>query len=149
MYNSAFATEDYEILRYFTAEEANATLPLVKVIVRDISQLANELVDRKTRLDAIRAGTSLRTELYADELEQAEKTIDQDKYRLQELLEELCDLGVHPHEPLKGIVAFPTLIDETPSYLIWKTGDNEVLPLEEMEVTENGPIESLFEQSDN
>ena len=151
MYNSAFATEDSEILRYFTTEEANAMLPLVKVIVRDISDLANDLVDRKTRLDAIRTGSAHRTQLYADELEQAEKTIEDDKHQLQELLEELCDLGVHPHEPLKGIVAFPTLVEDAPSYLIWKSGDAEVSSLEhwEQELTDGDSLESLLEQSDN
>lgn len=149
MYNSASAAENSDALRYFTAGEANAMLPLVKVIVRDISQLANDLVDRKTRLAAIRAGSSHRVDVYADELDQAEKSIDSDKYRLQELLEELCDLGVHPHEPLKGIVAFPTLVDGTPSYLIWKTGDSEVCPMENLgqDFADVQPLESLFEQS--
>ena len=146
MNHSASITEDSEVVRFFTASEANAMLPLVNVIVRDISNLANDLVDRKTRLDAIRAGSSHRTQFYADELEQAEKTIDDDKYRLQELLEELCDLGVHPHEPLKGIVAFPTLVNSKPSYLIWKSGDAEVSPInEDDQDSEIEPLDYLFE----
>lgn len=148
---SAFATEDSPAIRYFTADEANAMLPLVGSITRDIKDLANELVDRKTRLDSIRSGSSYRTELYADELEQVDKTIESDKYRLQELLEELCDLGVHPHEPLKGVVSFPTLVKQSPSYFIWKLGDEEVYPIDQLEqdLTKDEPLESLFDQSEN
>src|SRR5262249_53585623 len=40
--------------RYFTVAEANAALPLVKVIVRDIAELAQELRERHERLARIR-----------------------------------------------------------------------------------------------
>ena len=151
MFNSQFDSENSHDLRYFTKDEANAMLPLVQVIVRDIRQLATDLVDRKSRLTAIRTGSAYRTEIYADELEQVEKTLEDDRIRLQELLEELCDLGVHPHEPLKGIVAFPTRDDESPSYLIWKFGDEHVSPMEEFDedFDDFQQLDFLFEPSEN
>lgn len=151
MNHSVSLPDDAGTLRFFSEKEANAMLPLVQAIAVDIKQLANELVDRKTRLDSIRSGSFHRNELYEDELAQAEKTIDDDKTRLQELLEELCDLGVHPHEPMKGIVGFPTVINDEETYLVWQIGDDQVTCLEEFEnnITKNHPIESFLNQSDN
>ena len=144
-------SSDAGTIRFFSEDEANAMLPLVRVIVADIKNLANELVDRKTRLDVIRSSSFQRSELYEDELAEAEKTIDEDKTKLQELLEELCELGVHPHEPMKGIVGFPTIVDDSETYLVWKLGDEKVACLEDLEkdLTKNLSIESFFSQSEN
>ncbi len=45
--------------KYYTASEANAALPLVRVIVRDIADLAQVLRDRHDRIDKLREGNDL------------------------------------------------------------------------------------------
>ncbi|MEC9091579.1 MAG: DUF2203 family protein [Planctomycetota bacterium] len=151
MHNSAPKIHESDITRYFTAADANAMIPLVKLILADVVSLANELVERQNRLDSIGYGSFQRSELYGDELEQIEKTLDRDKYRLQELLEELYDLGVHPCEPIKGIVAFPTRINDEVAFFTWKIGDSEVALWEDLEkdITHGQSFESSWQQSDN
>lgn len=151
MNSSAFFADPTQVIRYFSPDEANRMLPLVSMIVRDIMDLANELVERKTRLDVIRSSSFQRSDVYTDELEQIEKTIDQDRLRLQELLEELCDLGIHPREPMRGIIAFPTLVDNEQTYLLWRIGEPNVTPLIDLEkeLSTPGNLDLLADQSGN
>ena len=151
MNHSVSNIEESDVSRYFTADQANAMLPLVKVIVADIVRLANDLVDRKRRLDALGPVKLKRADAYSDELDQIEKTVDDDKFRLQELLEELCELGVQPKELLKGIVAFPALANQDQAFLIWKLGDEKVSSWDDWEndLTKGNSLESFFEQSQN
>lgn len=137
--------------RLFTIEEANAMLPLVRVIVRDIKQLSNDLIDRKRRLDALANQTAQRSAVYADELSESEKSMGSDAYRLQSLVEELCDLGVQPQSLVKGQVAFPTLINDEAACFTWEFGQENVTSWDGLEndLLKGQSFESLFGQSKN
>ena len=66
--------DKYTPAKIFTVEEANARLPLVRVIVSDLMQLATELSDRRERLSRLsrkRSGGS--SDVYQAEVEQVEK----------------------------------------------------------------------------
>jgi hypothetical protein len=41
---------------FFTIEQANATLPLVRAIVADLSNLSREVVERRRRLSFLMSG---------------------------------------------------------------------------------------------
>jgi len=45
--------------RYFTVEQANAMLPLVRAIVRDLSDLSSDVIERRDRLNQLKAGRNL------------------------------------------------------------------------------------------
>lgn len=137
--------------RLFTIEEANAMLPLVKVITRDIVSLTNDLIDRKHRLDSLGINSDNRSEIYADELIESEKTMSNDTQQLHFLIEELCELGVQPQSLEKGKVAFPTIINDELGYFTWAYGEDEVSSWEahEEELIKGQPFDSLFDQSEN
>ena len=126
-------------------------LPLVGAIAGDIMKLANDLSERKSRLDALGIGQVKRLEAYADELAQSEKMMGDDAVRLQGLLEELCDLGVRPQALEKGQVAFPTLLNEELAFFTWQCGDEEVSSwhLMEEDFLKGQSFDSLFGHSDN
>jgi len=119
------APEDY--VKLFTVEEANAALPLVRAIVKDLAELSRDVIERRQRLSHLAAGRSLDSDdPYASELAQIEQELEKDGQRLQEYVEELRHLGVEPKNGPDGLVDFPSLLDDRVVYLCWKLGEPEV-----------------------
>ena len=113
--------DEYTPAKVFTVEEANARLPLVRVIVQDLMKLAVEVTDRKDRLNMLARGRSSNTsDVYQSEVEQIEQELEKDTERLNGFLRELLDLGVEPKSAIEGLVDFPALIDGKLAYLCWK-----------------------------
>jgi hypothetical protein len=113
--------------RYFTVAEANAALPLVRAIVRDIAELAKDLHERQDRLSRVKPPLKGRiAEAYQEELEQAEAEFERDRERLQQYEQELKDLGVELKDYLTGLIDFPCWMDNRVVYLCWRLGEPEV-----------------------
>ena len=120
--------------RTFTVEEANATLPLVRAITKDMMELARQLAERKLRLEELVAGRSLSPgDLYADELLESKKEIEKELARVQEYANELLELGVEPKSALDGLVDFPSVFAGRPVYLCWKLGEPRVMYYHELD----------------
>jgi hypothetical protein len=120
--------------KYFTVTQANAALPLVRAIVRDIMQLAQELRDREDRLSRVKPperGVIL--EAHAEELQQAHGDFQRDQERLLEYVQELKNLGVELKDYFTGLVDFPGRMDGREVYLCWRYGEPEVAYWHEVE----------------
>jgi hypothetical protein len=128
------STRNAERKKFFTIDEANAMLPLVRAIVKDLTDLSRDVYERKQRLTHLLAGRNTdKDDVYSQELVQIEEELEKDGQRLREYVEELQRLGVEPKNGLEGLVDFPTLIDDRPAYLCWKMGEPEVLFWHELE----------------
>jgi hypothetical protein len=126
--------EPFEGRKIFTVESANASLPLVRAIVKDLAQLSREVVERRERLALLLAGRERGAhDPYGEELSQIEEELDKDSRRLQEYVDELCVLGVEPKNGPDGLVDFPATLDGRPIYLCWKLGEPEVLHWHELD----------------
>ena len=120
--------------RTFTVEEANASLPLVGAICRDLSALSQEVVERKERLSVLLAGRDEgRDDLYRQELVQIEEELERDTRRIGEYVQELRDLGVEPKGGIEGLVDFPSEMDDRIVFLCWKLDEPEVLHWHELD----------------
>ena len=114
--------------KFFTVEQANAALPLVRAITRDMASLSREIIERRERLAALSSGRSRQAnDPYHQELSQIEEELAKDAERLREYIEELQSLGVEPKNGPEGLVDFPTIIDGRPAYLCWKLSEPEIL----------------------
>ena len=123
-----------EFKRTFTVEEANASLPLVGAICRDLSGLSQEVVERKERLSVLLAGRDEgRDDLYRQELVQIEEELERDTRRIGEYVQELRDLGVEPKGGVEGLVEFPSEMDDRIVFLCWKLDEPEVLHWHELD----------------
>jgi hypothetical protein len=120
--------------KYFTAAEANATLPLVRAIVKDIVELANALQDRQERLVGL--GGPERGKLgkaHQEEVEMLQAEMERDENRLREFEQELRGLGVELKSYDSGLIDFPALLDGREVYLCWRLGEADVAHWHELE----------------
>jgi hypothetical protein len=114
--------------RYFTVDEANATLPLVRAITRDLMEKIHEMVQTRTRLDFLKSqhrGES--ASIYQDELMSIEHTLEEEAQGLDRYVQELLELGVEPKGLIEGLVDFPALREGQPVYLCWKYDEPSVM----------------------
>lgn len=114
--------------KLFSVAEANATLPLVRLIVSDASQLSVDIAQREQRLDSLAEDRdqSSKNDLYAEELEEMRGRLNTDKARLRGFVEELTALGVRPKSLAEGLVDFPSMLDGQEIELCWQLGEAEV-----------------------
>ncbi|HMO35065.1 MAG TPA: DUF2203 family protein [Gemmatales bacterium] len=110
----------------FLLSQADAMLPLVKVIAEDIQKRWQHLVElEKEQIDLERRRRELdwpqRSRRYAvnDEI-----TTEQGKLRDSVL--ELEDLNVILVDPVVGETAFPTMVQGRKAYFVWRVGAEQV-----------------------
>jgi hypothetical protein len=113
--------------KYFTAAEANAALPLVRAIVRDITALFRELRDRHDRLSRLRQsqGGAL-GDAYQEELQLIQDEFERGQAKMEEYVAELRNLGVELKDPETGLLDFPCRMQGREVYLCWRYGEPEV-----------------------
>ncbi len=107
--------------KYFTVDEANATLPLVRLIVRDITTLAQALREQHRLVTRLQdeAGSEADLDAAVAELERV-----RDQMRAYE--QELAQLHVELKDYLTGLIDFPARMDGREVYLCWRLGEPEV-----------------------
>ncbi len=113
--------------KYFTVGEANASLPLVRAIVRDIIELAHDLRERQERLGRVQSAQRVTIgEAYQEEIHHALEEIEREQERLLEYEQELGNLGVELKDYQTGLVDFPCRMEGREVYLCWRYGEPEV-----------------------
>ncbi len=118
------------VARLFTVEDANRTLPLVRMIVQDVVELYADLKRRRERLVSLRSrqGGKSRgaSDPYEAEVIQMETELEADVERLEGFLEELRKIGAELQDPEAGLVGFPARRDGREVYLCWRLGEPAV-----------------------
>ena len=112
--------------KYFTVEEANRALPLVKMIVGDIVRQFQTVSELRQRLSLVvnehRRPTS---DPYSEELAQSQSELGAEELQLEQYIDELTVLGVELKGP-DGLCDFYAMKDGREIYLCWRLGEPEV-----------------------
>ncbi len=125
--------------KYFSIEEANRSLPLVKAIVEDIvrqSRLVDTLQQRIARVT--RDSRRPSDDLYSEELAQTQNELDVEGERLQSYVDELKGLGVELKSDEIGLCDFRSLMNGREVYLCWRLGEPAVLYWHELDAGFSG-----------
>ncbi len=104
--------------KYFTAEQANAALPLVRRIVGDIVSQHRTVMDHHARLQAHGLSDAVVERVDGARLLAAD--------RLNELVTELHDVGCELKDWETGLVDFPAQMNGREVCLCWKLGESQV-----------------------
>lgn len=118
--------------KYFTVEEANKALPLVKAIVSDIVRQLHTVSELRQRLSAVTVEHRRpASDPYSEELAHSQAALDREEEVLGEYIDELTKLGVE----LKGddgLCDFYSIMDGREVYLCWRLGEPEVMHWHEL-----------------
>lgn len=112
--------------KYFTVEEANKALPLVRMIVGDIVRQYRVVEDLQQRLSVV-AGERRRpsNDFYSEELAQSQAELDTEENKLRSYIEELRRLGVEL-KGADGLCDFYSIMDGREVFLCWRLGEPSV-----------------------
>ncbi len=111
--------------RLFTLSQANATLPLVRRIVADITALYPEWSDLVYRYELIAAQARPEKGESAEQVELRDR-IEGVARRINGFLEELRQVGCVFKGFQEGLVDFPGQLDGRDIYWCWKQGEEEI-----------------------
>jgi hypothetical protein len=111
--------------RMFTPAQANAMLPLLRSILRDVTTLAHEMHDRQEHLQNTKGGAAV-TPAHREEMVQIEAEFERGRQRMHDYLEELENLGIELKDPFTGLIDFRAQIDGREVYLCWRMDETEV-----------------------
>lgn len=112
----------------FSLEQARSMLPLLRLIVADISLSHRELTDRKSHLRRMLRSHQgkARFQVYDQEIVEMQKELNAQAGHLDEYISELERLGVILRSAHEGIVDFPTMIDERRAFYTWQMGQEDI-----------------------
>lgn len=125
-------THDHQLAVVFSFAQANAMLPLLRLIVADISLAHRDLTERKMQMHRIMRQREKRSKgnridgYYLAEVEEIRADLKEEESQLTVLIAELEALGVLLQSAHDGIVAFPAVIDDKPAFYCWRMGDAEI-----------------------
>jgi hypothetical protein len=111
--------------KHYTLEEANAMLPLLRSILRDVTTLANELRDRYERIVRLQKSEGL-DKVHEEEVQQLTVEFERGQEKMHEYELELEKLGVELKDYYTGLIDFRHMKDGKEVYLCWRLGEPEV-----------------------
>jgi hypothetical protein len=113
-------------VKYFTVVQANAMLPLLRAILRDVTELARDLNNRHELLQRAKDDHASLSTAHREELVEMEAECDRGRQRMHEYLSELDNLGIELKDPYTGLVDFRAMMDGREVYLCWRADEPEV-----------------------
>jgi hypothetical protein len=118
--------------KHYTLAEANAMLPLLRSILRDVTTLANELRDRYERLVRLQKAEGL-DRAHEEEVQQLVAEFERGQEKMREYELELDKLGVELKDYYTGLIDFRHMKDGKEVYLCWRLGEPEIAHWHELD----------------
>jgi hypothetical protein len=111
--------------KLYSLEEANAMLPLLRVILRDVTALQADLRERYLRLVRLQKTEGM-DKVHRDEVQQMIEDFERAQDKMREYEFELEKLSVELKDYDTGLIDFRHMMDGREVYLCWKLGEPEV-----------------------
>jgi|SRR5689334_4103824 len=111
---------------YFTREQADALLPQVEPLLREIQALRLAAAELAARLATQREKVAGNGHLPQDDQRPTRDELDGINARIAERIEEIQARGILVKDLDTGLIDFPTLRDGREVYLCWKLDEDRV-----------------------
>ena len=111
--------------KHYTLDEANRMLPLVRVILRDVTTLATELRERYETIVRLQQAKGL-DRAHEEEVEQLLADFERGQEKMREYELELEQLHVELKDYYTGLIDFRAMKDGREVYLCWRLGEEEI-----------------------
>jgi hypothetical protein len=111
--------------KYFTVDQANRTLPLVKRIVADIVDEYGRWKEHVFRYELVAAGSTAQQGETAEQVELRGR-VDDSAQRINDFVEELARIGCIFKGFEEGLVDFRARMEDRDVLLCWKLGEDAI-----------------------
>jgi hypothetical protein len=111
--------------KYFTVDQANRTLPLVRRIVIDIVEEYGRWKEHVFRYELVAAGSSADKGESVEQVALREK-VDDSAQRINQFVEELVGIGCVLKGFEEGLVDFHSRLDGRDVLLCWRLGEESI-----------------------
>jgi hypothetical protein len=119
--------------KYYTVEQANAMLPLLRHILRDVTELAHDLRQRYERINHLQHNSGKLTPAHQEEVQTMLADFERDQDKMHEFEDELRRLHVELKDYFTGLIDFRSMMDGREVYLCWRLGEPEVAHWHELD----------------
>jgi hypothetical protein len=111
--------------KFFSVEEANARVPLLRSILRDVTELSHELKGLHERLILLQTDGATSSE-QEREIARLTAEMDNGQKQMRSYERELAQLGAVLKDDVMGLVDFPAFMDGREVCLCYKLGETEI-----------------------
>ena len=111
---------------YFTRDEAEALLPQISVVLREIQVKQKELLQTQEELDALRMQAAGNGYHLQGRIMNLQSELSHQAQTLRTLLDELASFGCVLKDPERGLIDFLSLRDGREIYLCWYLGEERI-----------------------
>jgi hypothetical protein len=139
---SLIAKESHMESKLITIDDANRMLPLLRQIVQDIVTNWEQIIAKRTQLEALEKGTG--SEIAGLDVRERDAQVQILKGELNYLIDrinnyirEIEDLGCFVEEFKRGIINFPSMYSGRKVFLCWKPGEAGVCYWHELDESFN------------
>lgn len=112
--------------KYFSHDEAEALLPEVEPILREIQRLRARMVEREAQVAELRAKTASNGHAGPSEVHEVQVELAALGEEITERIGRINALGILVKDLEMGLIDFPTLRDDHEVYLCWKLGEQGI-----------------------
>lgn len=114
-------------IRWYTPETAASTLPFVGAVISDIAKLREDIRTRQARVDEMLLARGEGSgSPYQDELEAMRRSLDGDRKRLREFVDELMAISISVSET-HATAEFPAWANDRAVWLCWTLGEESIV----------------------
>lgn len=109
--------------RYFIRDEAEAMLPRVEPMLREIQAMRAEMLEREAQLAGVRAKMAGNGHSNPGAMQEMQAEVTGFGDEIAQRIGTINDLGILVKDLEIGLIDFPTLRDGREVYLCWKLGE--------------------------